>query len=582
MRVAGKARRAQLEKLLETAFRVEPGIESFGVFQIAHMLGDERLRTANESEGAFLLRARREEHRGDRSSFVTCSFGRALAACGASRLGGSDSLGGCGRLRVGARLRQLQRHGREPARTADHLHGGASRARRDDANHRVVVAREDGAIVAQHGARNAAELLACFGIVGDDRLIVNISRGHHKHRRLGGAHLLEGVGKIVQQKELQRGGGEHDAQLGQLVGKARSKRHARTLLQQHDWTRRIGEGLFLLGRHLADAAHRLGVRHHDRERFAAAALSLAKPSDRLGVARVAHQVEPAEPLHGHDLPGTEQLDRPRDEGIRGLARFSPGDAPAIGKLIGGHVPRPARREILARRRLAVGAPCQRKVRTALEARVRLRVEAAVERVGVFGSTALAHGEILHRRARAIVGKRVDDGEARPAIGTVDEGVAEAAVVRVEQFRRAVVAGGQISRHECGLPHRSIVREANLERVEVLEGHFLKLDFLHLRRRGSVLGKLDHELVEQAALPFRMDVHAIRRVQDPSIDQVFFRHSVDKGSEPNPLDDSRHMNIERLDHASHPQKLRQYRKPRPSCDGRGANQQEPTARPGSRE
>ena len=411
---------------------------------------------------------------------------------------------------------------------------------------------------------------------------MDISRGHHKHRRFRDAHFLKGAGEIVQQEELHRGGGEHDAQLGQLVGKACSKRRARTLLQQHDRTRRIGEGLLLLGRHLADAAHRLGVRHHDRERLAAAALSLAKPSDRLGVARVAHQVEPAEPLHGHDLPGAEQLDRPRDEGIRGLARFSPGDAPAIGKLIGGHVPRPARREILAWRRLAVGAPCQRKVRTALEARVRLRVEAAVERVGVFGGATLAHGEILHGRARAIVGQRVDDGEARPAIGTVDEGVAEAAVVRVEQFRRAVVASGQISRHERGLLYRSIVREANLERVEVLEGHFLKLDFLHLRRRGSVLGKLDHELVEQAALPFRMDAHAIRRVQDPSVDQVFFRHSVDKGTKPDPLDDSLHMNIERLDHASHPQKLRQYRKPRPSCDGRGANQQDPTARPESRE
>lgn len=118
-----------------------------------------------------------------------------------------------------------------------------------------------------------------------------------------------------------------------------------------------------------------------------AALSLAKPSDCLGVARVAHQMEPAEPLHGHDLPGAQQLDRPRDEGIRGLARLSPGDAPAIGKLIGGDAPRPARREVLAWRRLAVGAPGQRKVRAALEARVRLRVEAAVERVGVFGSAA---------------------------------------------------------------------------------------------------------------------------------------------------------------------------------------------------
>lgn len=61
---------------------------------------------------------------------------------------------------------------------------------------------------------------ARLGVVGDDRLIVHVSRGHHKHRRFRNAHLLEGAGEIVQQEELHRGGGEHNAQLGQLVGKA--------------------------------------------------------------------------------------------------------------------------------------------------------------------------------------------------------------------------------------------------------------------------------------------------------------------------------------------------------------------------
>ena len=96
VRVAGKARRAQLEELLEAAFRVEPGVERLGVFQIAHMLGDERIRTADEGEGAFLLRTRCKEHRDDRSSFVACSFGRALMAGGANRLGGRVSFSGTG------------------------------------------------------------------------------------------------------------------------------------------------------------------------------------------------------------------------------------------------------------------------------------------------------------------------------------------------------------------------------------------------------------------------------------------------------------------------------------------------------
>ena len=103
--IAGKARRAQLEELLEAAFRVEPGVERLGVFQIAHMLGDKRLRTANESEGAFLLRARGKEHRGDRLGIGAGGFGRVLMTGGANRLGGRSVLGDCSSLRVDARPR---------------------------------------------------------------------------------------------------------------------------------------------------------------------------------------------------------------------------------------------------------------------------------------------------------------------------------------------------------------------------------------------------------------------------------------------------------------------------------------------
>ena len=60
------------------------------------------------------------------------------------------------------------------------------------------------------------------------------------------------------------------------------------------------------------------------------------------------------------------------------------------------------------------------MRAALEARVGLRVEATVERVAVLAGAALAHREVLHGGALAVVGQLLDDGEPRPAVRAVDE------------------------------------------------------------------------------------------------------------------------------------------------------------------
>ena len=48
-------------------------------------------------------------------------------------------------------------------------------------------------------------------------------------------------------------------------------------------------------------------------------LPLAQSRDRRGIARVAHQVEPAKPLHGHDLP------RAKDALARAEAALQNGD-----------------------------------------------------------------------------------------------------------------------------------------------------------------------------------------------------------------------------------------------------------------
>ena len=46
----------------------------------------------------------------------------------------------------------------------------------------------------------------------------------------------------------------------------------------------------------------------------------------------------------------------------------------------------------------------------------------------------------------VVGDRLDDRIARPAVGAVDEGIAIPKILRTEQLRQAIAAGGDVRRH----------------------------------------------------------------------------------------------------------------------------------------
>ena len=191
----------------------------------------------------------------------------------------------------------------------------------------------------------------------------------------------------------------------------------------------------------------------------------------------------------------------------------------------------------------------RNSRPTFPAGVGLRVEASIGRVGVFAGATRAHLEGLHRSCRTVVGQRVDDGEARPAVRAVDERVAVAPVVGVEQLGQAIVAGGQVGRHQRGLLRRRVVGKADLEAGEILQRHFLEIDFRHLGRRRRVHVQLGHEPVKQLRLALGMDEHALGCIKHPTVDQVFFRQAVHERAETHPLHDALHLNVERLDHTN---------------------------------
>jgi hypothetical protein len=83
--------------------------------------------------------------------------------------------------------------------------------------------------------------------------------------------------------------------------------------------------------------------------------------------------------------------------------------------------------------------------TAIRAGDRLGVIAAVGRVLVLGVTRRAHLEALHRRVLPVVRRMAHDRQARAALCAVDEWVAVAAVVGVEELGQAPIAGGDIGR-----------------------------------------------------------------------------------------------------------------------------------------
>ncbi len=182
---------------------------------------------------------------------------------------------------------------------------------------------------------------------------------------------------------------------------------------------------------MAKGAGAVEVAHHDGERLVGAALAAAEFEHRGLVGGVAGEVEAAQALDGDDAPCGDEFAAALDDGVAFLAGAPDGgDWPGVGRGAGLRI-----------------ALAPRDVRAALKAGIRLGVEAPVERIGVFGGAGGAHGEAVHGGHGAVIGQVADDGEARSAVGAVDEGVVVAPVCGVEELADAVRAGGDVGRDQ---------------------------------------------------------------------------------------------------------------------------------------
>ena len=78
------------------------------------------------------------------------------------------------------------------------------------------------------------------------------------------------------------------------------------------------------------------------------------------------------------------------------------------------------------------------------------METAIQRVFVLLATGWAEGEVGHGREGTVVGQGADDRETGAAVGAIDQRVAVAPIVRVEEFAQTVLTKGDIGRNEGAL------------------------------------------------------------------------------------------------------------------------------------
>jgi hypothetical protein len=202
-----------------------------------------------------------------------------------------------------------------------------------------------------------------------------------------------------------------------------------------------------------------------------------------------------------------------------------GEVVAADALDRHDLPAPQRNDGRRQRRLTNGSglrarpvqQCQR--RSATRTGVGLGMEAPVGRVLIFGAAGIAHGKAGHRRQRAVVGNAANDGETRPAVGAVDERVAETTVGRIVQLAQAVVAHRRVGRHRrvrhpTGRTRTD--REARLAGDDALG----PLHFLDDRQWRRLAGQAGTERLHRVPGTLDFGDHAVRiGVDEPAQPQL---------------------------------------------------------------
>src|SRR5581483_7082819 len=143
-------------------------------------------------------------------------------------------------------------------------------------------------------------------------------------------------------------------------------------------------------------------------------LPLPEPLYGLSIERITGQVVATQALDGENLASRELLR---------------GGSNGIGEAVPGPI---EQSHLWATGRTGIG----------------LSMKASIERIFILRLAERAEWEVAHSGLVAVVGNILDNGEAWPTVGAVNEGIAIPSVSRIKEFVQAVTTGGCIRRDEC--------------------------------------------------------------------------------------------------------------------------------------
>ena len=174
----------------------------------------------------------------------------------------------------------------------------------------------------------------------------------------------------------------------------------------------------------------------------------------------------------------------------------------------------------------------------------------ISRILVFLAALRTHGETGHRGPRAVVGAAGDDRQARPAVRTIQEWIAIAAVGRIEQLGQAGGASCHVGRNQH-LAVRVALTGINAELCIAAGRNLGPGNAVNMCQCRRVVREHVEKAVQGAAFPFHLDPHIAGLIPDKPLQVQIRGQIVNEGSETDSLDDAVHADRSTLHHRPPP-------------------------------
>src|SRR5436190_4274713 len=166
------------------------------------------------------------------------------------------------------------------------------------------------------------------------------------------------------------------------------------------------------------------------------------------------------------------------------------------------------------------------------------METAVDGIVVLAQTGRTHLEIRHGGVSPVIGSGAHDGEARPALGAVDERIAVAAISWIEELAQTVRAGGDIGRYEGTAGTDRAVGDDELPVAPGLLQH--RAHGLDTGEGGRFVSERVHKTIEFLGAAFRLHDHALAVVEDEAGQAAAFGQAVHEGPKTHALHDAANL------------------------------------------